>query len=119
MEIEVDEPFWTVRRPALTFRFTLGVGEEPETLTDGDVLIEGPGGKRWFAVLQTMDLIREIMDRERAAGDSLGGAYFWTKGLVIVREPGMEGMIRAVEDLYDHYGDLDDILPVITPDEDE
>ncbi|MFD5537905.1 hypothetical protein ACFWIJ_08645, partial [Streptomyces sp. NPDC127079] len=55
------------------------------------------------------------MDRERVGGDALGGAYFWMKGLVIAREPGMEGMVRAVKDLYDAYG----TLPELGPDEDD
>jgi hypothetical protein len=111
MEIEVDEPFWTVRRPALTFRFTLGEGEEPATLEDGDVLVVGPDGERWSANILTPERIREAMDRDRVSGDALGGSYFWMQGLVIVREPGLEGMVRAVEDLYDQYGTLDDTLP--------
>jgi len=111
METEADPPFWTVRRPTLTFRFTLGEGEEPETLEDGDVLIEGPEGRRWSANILTTDRIREAMDRDRVSGDALAGSYFWMQGLVVVREPGMAGMIRAVEDLYDQYGTLDDTLP--------
>ncbi|GGR93073.1 hypothetical protein GCM10010269_35130 [Streptomyces humidus] len=111
MDIEVDEPFWTVRRPELTFRFTVETGDEPGTLDDGDVLVTGPGGKRWFAVVLAMSKIQEILDRCRDTGENLNGTYLWMKGLVIVREPGVESMVLAVEDLYDTYGTLDGTLP--------
>ncbi|GAQ59398.1 hypothetical protein [Streptomyces acidiscabies] len=111
MEIEVDEPFWTVRRPQLTFRFTVGETADPTTLDDGDTLVTGPGGEKWFATIMTPDRIRRIMDRWRDTGESLAGAYFQVPSLVIVREPGVESMVRAVEDLYEEYGTLDDTLP--------
>jgi len=111
MDVEIDEPFWTVRRPKLTFRFTVGWEAEPGTLDDGDLHITGPGGEEWWAAVFSMGKLQEIMDRWRETGESLNGSYFWAKGLVIVREPGLEGMIRAVEDLYDENGTLDDTLP--------
>jgi hypothetical protein len=111
MDIEVGEPFWTVRRPELTFRFTVGTGDEPGTLDDGDVLIIGPDGERWFAAVLAMSKIQEVLDRWRDTGENLNGTYLWMKGLVIVREPGVESMVRAVENLYDTYGTLDDTLP--------
>ncbi|MEU2335822.1 hypothetical protein ABZ770_18845 [Streptomyces sp. NPDC006654] len=43
----------------------------------------------------------------------------WAMGLLIVREPGMEGVIPAIEDLYDTYGTLNDTLPELGPDEDD
>ncbi|MDX3382335.1 hypothetical protein PV682_12815 [Streptomyces niveiscabiei] len=117
MDVEVDEPFWTVRRPKLTFRFTVGTEDgEPETLDDGDVLITGPDGEQWWAAIFSMSKLQEIMDRWRETGESLNGGYFWAKGLVIVREPGLEGMVLAIEDLYEEYGTLDDTLPRIEPD---
>ncbi|MFC4506959.1 MULTISPECIES: hypothetical protein [Streptomyces] len=119
MEIEVREPFWTVRRPKLTFTFTVGDGRQPESLDDGDVLIVEPGGERWCANIMTQGRIQAIMDRWRGTGECLDGAYFWVQGLLIVREPGVESMVRAVEDLYDSYGTLDDTLPRLGPDEDD
>ncbi|MFJ8105824.1 hypothetical protein [Streptomyces sp. NPDC096132] len=119
MDLEIDEPFWTVRTPKLAVRFTVGADEDPETLEDGDVLVIAPNGDRWWGVILTMGRIQAIMDRERGTGDSLGGAYFWAKGLVIVREPGMESMVRAIEDLYDSYGHLDGVLPRTEPDDED
>jgi hypothetical protein len=119
MDVEVDDPFWTVRTPKLTLRFTVGEGEEPATLEDGDVLIITPDGERWCANILTMGKIQEAMDRQRGTGESLDGAYFWVQGLVIVREPGVESMVRAVEGLLDAYGDLNGILPRLGPADEE
>ncbi|MEX3105782.1 hypothetical protein DF268_14965 [Streptomyces sp. V2] len=117
MEIEVDEPFWTVRGSSLTVTFTVGDGSTPETIDDGDVLIVGPDGERWCANVMTQGRIQKILDRWRDTGECLSGAYLWAEGLVVVREPGVESMVRAVEDLYDRYGDLDGILPKLSDDE--
>ncbi|MFI6931014.1 hypothetical protein [Streptomyces sp. NPDC050287] len=119
MDLEIDEPFWTVRRPELTFTFTVGDGQEPGTLDDGDVLIVGRDGERWCANIMTQGRIQAIMDRWRRTGESLDGAYFWVQGLLIVREPGVESMVRAVEDLFDAYGDLNGILPQLGPADEE
>ncbi|MHC5909088.1 hypothetical protein ACVNF4_35265 [Streptomyces sp. S6] len=117
MDIKVDEPFWTVRGAKLTVRFTVGDGSTPETIDDGDVLIVGPGGEEWCANVMTQGRIQKIMDRWHGTGESLHGAYLWAEGLVVVREPGVDSMVRAVEDLYDQYGTLDDILPRLPDDE--
>ncbi len=55
-------------------------------------------GYRWGASFYTPEDIRAILDRWRAA-DGRSGLYFWTPGVIVIRETTREAVVADVEDL--------------------
>ncbi|MDX3454413.1 hypothetical protein PV396_21105 [Streptomyces sp. ME02-8801-2C] len=114
-----DDPYWTVRTAKLSLRFLIGDGDSPETVDNVDAVITGPDGTRWSATLLTRSAIDSVMGRWATTGECLGGQYFQVQDLVIVREPGVDAMVRALEDIFDEYGLDTDVLPKLGPLDDE
>lgn len=63
-----------------------------------DIVVEVDGSER-YATLFTLAAIREVMELYQKNGDSLGGRYMWSSGLIIVDELTFETVQDVVEDL--------------------
>ncbi|MGI5284450.1 hypothetical protein ACQEVF_14050 [Nonomuraea polychroma] len=62
----------------------------------------------------TLGVVSKIMDRWRDTGECLSGRYFWCSDLVVIREPGFDSMIAAVQDMI-AIGEIDDSCGVLSP----
>ncbi|MFE7466069.1 hypothetical protein ACFU6R_18460 [Streptomyces sp. NPDC057499] len=67
--------------PATGYRFKLdgyeicfvpGAGEERDEVCDVDMWVIRDDGERWSGTVVTLDQVRRLMDRQRAAGDPEG-----------------------------------------------
>ncbi|SDI55940.1 hypothetical protein [Nonomuraea jiangxiensis] len=67
----------------------------------------------------TLGVISKIMNRQRDTDECLSGRYFWCSDLIVIREPGFDSMIAAVQDMI-ATRELDDACGVLPPlDEDD
>ncbi|MDX2542739.1 hypothetical protein ACOT81_17895 [Streptomyces sp. WI04-05B] len=103
----------------LEIRFFLGDGDDPASVDNVDAVITAPDGMRWSATLLTRSAIDSVMDRWATTGECLGGQYFQVRDLVLVREPGLDSMARALGDIFDEYGLDTNVLPKLGPADDE
>jgi hypothetical protein len=77
--------------------FMLGAEDEADSVENVDVEVSLSDGTRWSATFMTMREIQKIMDRWRSSGENLGGRYFHSGDLVIVREAGISAIVQAME----------------------
>ncbi|MFF5661588.1 hypothetical protein ACFY7F_01815 [Streptomyces griseofuscus] len=56
-------------------------------------------GARWSGTIYTLDVVRRDMERGRQTGERLDGRYFYVWDGLIVRDPGIGGMVEVVDDL--------------------
>ncbi|MFJ2030651.1 hypothetical protein [Streptosporangium sp. NPDC087985] len=117
--IEVDGPFCRVSESGFEMLIPRWEGHEPETAEEADATITFPDGSRRYATFMTLDVVRQIMDKNARTGESLGGRYFWCSDLIIVRDVGLESMVAAIRDLISS-GDIEGACGLLDPlDEDE
>ncbi|GAB2930211.1 hypothetical protein GCM10027280_17260 [Micromonospora polyrhachis] len=90
--------YYMVERPAFTARFLLGNGP-PESVQDADVHVHLTDGSVRYLTFFTLPAIERVLQRQRTSGETAGGAYFWSTDLVIIPEPGVAAMARALEEL--------------------
>jgi hypothetical protein len=93
-----DGPYYLVKRPAFTARFLLG-NDSPGSAQDADVHVHLADGTVRYITFYTLPAIEQVLQRHRLSGETAGGAYFWSTDLVIVPEPGVPAMTRALEEL--------------------
>ncbi|EFL17715.1 hypothetical protein [Streptomyces sp. C] len=106
-----DDPFHIVDTARFSVTYVLGDDDRPETVENTDAIITAPDGKQWSATLLTLAEIARIMDRWSATGECADGSYLQVRDLVVVREPGVEAMTRALVDIFDEYGMDTRVLP--------
>ncbi|MFD9093296.1 hypothetical protein [Streptomyces collinus] len=56
-------------------------------------------GERWSGTIYTLDDVRRTMDRREQTGECLGGRYSYVWDGLIVRDPGISGMVEVVDEL--------------------
>ncbi|MFE9404818.1 hypothetical protein ACFYNY_24160 [Streptomyces sp. NPDC006530] len=91
--------------------FSISEDEDPESIDDVDAIITAKDGTRWSATLMTIERITTLMERWSGTGESLSGAYFQVRDLVIVRRGGLDAMALALEDIFREYGLATHVLP--------
>ncbi|MET8748754.1 hypothetical protein ABZW32_01520 [Streptomyces sp. NPDC004667] len=94
-----------------TITYFLGLEEDPLTVENTDAIVTAPDGTRWSATLLTHREIAKVMDRWATTGECADGSYFQVQDLVIVREPGVDAMTRALVDIFEEYGMETRVLP--------
>lgn len=102
----------TVRRGRLRIDFRLG-RDDPDATENVDADVLDDEGGRWAVTFLTLAEVGRVMSRHEASGESLGGRYFACVDLVIVREPGVQGMADAIADLAET-GGLEGFLSRLT-----
>ncbi|MFF7075099.1 hypothetical protein [Streptomyces lavendulae] len=105
------EPLHTVETDRFSITYILGAEDDPRTVKNTDAIVTAPDGTRWSATLLTLDEVARVMDVWSTTGECADGSYFQVKDLVIVREPGMDSMTRALVDIFDEYGMNTEVLP--------
>ncbi|MCX4958025.1 hypothetical protein [Streptomyces virginiae] len=106
-----DNPFHIVETPRFTVTYVLGLEDDPLTVENTDAIVTAPDGTRWSATLLTHREIGRVMDRWSVSGECAGGSYFQVQDLVIVRDPGVGSMTKALADIFEEYGMDTDVLP--------
>lgn len=90
---------FTIERPEFTLRLLLEEGESPEAVCNVDGWIDIPGHGSWAGTFLTVAEVARLMEHWRETGEYASGAYFVALDGVIVRDPGVESILIAVEDL--------------------
>ncbi|MFD7624561.1 hypothetical protein ACFV7Q_00695 [Streptomyces sp. NPDC059851] len=106
-----DDPFHVVQTDRFSVTYILGLDDDPDTVENTDAIVTAPDGTRWSATFLTHSEIAKVMDRWSATGECADGSYFQVQDLVIVREPGVDAMTRALVDIFDEYGMNTEVLP--------
>ncbi|MFJ7165441.1 hypothetical protein ACIQUV_08085 [Streptomyces globosus] len=109
-----DNPFHVVETDRFSIMYILGLDDEPDTVENTDAVVTAPDGTRWTATLLTHREVARVMDRWSTTGECADGSYFQVRDLVIVREPGVDSMTRALMDIFGEYGMSTDVLPKFT-----
>ncbi|MEV4171937.1 hypothetical protein [Nonomuraea sp. NPDC049709] len=112
--IEIDDAFYRISKPDFEMLIPRWEGSAPETADEADATITLSDGTRRYATFMTLGVVNKIMDRWRDTGECLSGRYFWLSHLVVIREPGFDSMIAAVQDLI-ATGEIDDACGVLPP----
>lgn len=76
--------------------FMLGADDDAASVENVDAEVTLQDGTNWSATFMSMYEIQEIMERWSSSGENAGGEYFHCADLVIVREPGIPSMVRAL-----------------------
>jgi hypothetical protein len=80
----------------------LSADHDPETVADLDVEVGYPNGSRYSATMLTIEAVDRLMRKYEDTGESLGGRYFQSRDLVILRRGGvpeiLEVITRLIED---------------------
>ncbi|RVX46888.1 hypothetical protein EDD27_9801 [Nonomuraea polychroma] len=114
MVIEIDGAFYRISKPSFEMLIPRWEGYAPETADQADATITLSDGTRRSATFMTFGVVSKIMDRWRDTGECLSGRYFWCSDLVVIREPGFDSMIAAVQDMI-ATGEIDDAYGVLPP----
>ncbi len=64
-----------------------------------DVFLEPPDGSNWALTIFTVDEIGRLLARWKQTGEVANGGYFRAVGQLIVPEPGVAAMTKAIRDL--------------------
>ncbi|MEU1720517.1 hypothetical protein ACNF49_00970 [Actinomadura sp. ATCC 39365] len=112
--IEIDGAFYRISKPGFEMLIPRWEGYAPETADEADATITLADGTRRYATFMTLGVVSKIMDHQRETGECLSGRYFWCSGLIIIRGPGFDSMIAAVEDLIAR-GEIADACAVLPP----
>ncbi|MFK3979487.1 hypothetical protein ACI2K4_03795 [Micromonospora sp. NPDC050397] len=103
--------YYVVERPDFIARFLIG-NDRPETAPEADVHVELADGTTRYVTFYTLPAIDEVLRRHQKTGEAAGSAYFWSTDLVIVPEPGVPAMTRAIEELV-RSGDIESACQMI------
>jgi len=72
-----------------------------DTPEDGnvDVVVYMEGGSRYGATFFTLDNVHHLFRRYEKSGECKGGLYFWSDGMVLVRQLSQSTIEQTVEGL--------------------
>lgn len=104
-----EGPIYRVQTPLFEVRFMVGGDEDPDQVKNVDVEVRLADGSRWSATMFTLAEVERLMARWAATGEYGGGSHFWCSDGLIVREQGLDNMVRVLATLYND-GQLTDVL---------
>ncbi|MGW7680171.1 hypothetical protein ACWGID_05490 [Kribbella sp. NPDC054772] len=90
---------FTIEHPEFRLRLLLEEDEAPETVSNVDGWIDIPGRGSWAGTFLTVAEVARLMERWRETGENASGAYFVALDGIIVRDPGVESILTAAQDL--------------------
>jgi hypothetical protein len=99
-----NSPFKIIKTPRFRVQFILGGDDDPDTVENIDAVVTARDRTRWSVTFLTLGEISRIMDRWADTGEALGGHFFQCPDLVIVREGGLDAMVKALEGIFDEGG---------------
>ncbi|MEU9197033.1 hypothetical protein [Streptomyces hundungensis] len=94
-----DGPYYRVRAEAFDALFLPGPDEALDEVCNVDVEVHLPGGSRWSATVFTLAEVDRLMKRWEETGEAAGGQCFWCSDGLVVRAPGILGMVTVIAEL--------------------
>ncbi len=82
--------------------YTLLVYDDPDrgpTEKNVDIEVRLKTGQIYYATVFAVDGIHDIMSDHAQTGECLGGKYFYSVNMIIVREVNVKSIIELVDDL--------------------
>ncbi|RCG29636.1 hypothetical protein DQ384_18775 [Sphaerisporangium album] len=79
--------------------------EAPETADYIDVFVTlHDDGSNWIGVFVSLGKLERLMRQLDGTDECCGGLYYYESGLVLLREPGVDAMFAAIQDMVDEDG---------------
>lgn len=75
-------------------------GLDPEN-GNVDVEVTFDDGARYAATFFTVQNVISIMSRHRETGESAGGLYLWSDGMIVIRRLTKQDILEAIRDLHE------------------
>ncbi len=98
--VAAADPYRAITEPTFVARFLLDPERETEeSVANVDVIVDLPDGSSWALTIFTVDEVRRLLTTWKDTGEAGGGSYFWAVDQLIVPQPGVPGMIRAIREL--------------------
>ncbi|WP_051801465.1 hypothetical protein [Streptomyces sp. NRRL F-525] len=94
-----DGPYYRVRAEEFDALFLPGPDESLDEVCNVDVEVHLPDGSRWSATIFTLAEVDRLMKRWEETEEAAGGKYFWCSNGLVVRAPGIPGMVTVIADL--------------------
>ncbi|MBB5625647.1 hypothetical protein [Sphaerisporangium krabiense] len=82
--------------------FVLDVKEQeaPETADYVDAFVTlHDDGTVWVGVFVSLEKLGQLMRKLSGTRECRGGLYYWESGLVLMREPGVDAIFEAIQDM--------------------
>jgi hypothetical protein len=90
----------TITEPTFVARFLLDPElESDQSVANVDAFVDLPDGSSWALTIFTVDEVRRLLADGKKSGEAGDGSYLWAIDQLIVPEPGVPGMIRAIREL--------------------
>jgi hypothetical protein len=98
--VAAADPYVTITEPTFVARFLLDPERgSQESVANVDAIVDLPDSSSWALTIFTVDEVRRVLTKWRNTGEAGDGSYFWAVDQLIVPEPGVPSMIRAIREL--------------------
>ncbi|MFF2145770.1 hypothetical protein [Kitasatospora sp. NPDC058190] len=98
-EARWDGPYYRVRTDGFEAFFLPNPGEVLDQVRNVDAEVRLLDGSRWSATIFTVAEVSRLMKRWEETGEAAGGRCFWCSDGLIVRDPGIRGMVSVIAEL--------------------
>ncbi|MGI5182640.1 hypothetical protein ACQEVZ_40935 [Dactylosporangium sp. CA-152071] len=94
------DPYLTITEPTFAVRLFLdSTIDTEESVANVDAFVDLPDGSSWALTIVTVDEVRRLLALWKETGEVADGSYFWAVDQLIVPEPGVSAMTRAIREL--------------------
>ncbi|AGI89315.1 hypothetical protein KQH42_06565 [Streptomyces sp. CHA1] len=94
-----DGPYFRVLAEGFEALFLPSPDEVLDEVCNVDVEVHLPGGSRWSATIFTLAEVDRLMREWEGTVEAAGGRSFWCSDGLIVRDPGIQGMVDVIAEL--------------------
>ncbi len=94
-----DGPYYRARAEEFEALFLPSPDEVLDEVCNVDVEVHLPDGSRWSATILTLAEVDRLMRRWEGTGEAAAGRCFWCSDGLIVRDPGIQGMVGVIAKL--------------------
>ncbi|MFE7128144.1 hypothetical protein [Streptomyces sp. NPDC057617] len=94
-----DGSYYRVRTNGFEALFLPSPDEMLDEVCNVDAEVHLPDGSRWSATIFTVAEVSRLMRRWEETGEAAGGRCFWCSDGLIVRDPGIAGIVDVIAQL--------------------
>ncbi|MGW2256170.1 hypothetical protein ACWCXH_39465 [Kitasatospora sp. NPDC001660] len=94
-----EGPYYRVRADGFQALFLPAPDEALDEVCNIDAEVHLPDGSRWSATIFTLAEAARLMKRWEETGEAADGRCFWCSDGLIVRDPGVQGMVSVITKL--------------------
>ncbi|WP_326770353.1 hypothetical protein OG978_41955 (plasmid) [Streptomyces sp. NBC_01591] len=94
-----DGPYYRVLAEGFEALFLPSPDEVLDEVCNVDVEVHLPDGSRWSATIFTLAEVDRLMRKWEGVGEAAGGRCFWCSDGLIVRDPGIQGIVGVIAKL--------------------